>query len=104
MVGVTKPGSTFEYRELQMIITVNTHERKIYQEGIDGELRAGTVVEHEHRPTYNWLQGWLKIHGYQGKLPPLSEFARHIAIDHLNETRDYYTRLATIIDDVPEIK
>lgn len=55
------------------------------------ELKAGIKVEHEHKPTYEWLMGYIMD---KEDFPPLEEFAKHIAEDHLSEVKDYYTILA----------
>jgi hypothetical protein len=72
---------------------------KKQEEGQDEELRAGIIVEFEHLPTYKWLKEYLDKN--DGEMPPVVEFQKHIAVDHIREYPDYYTRLSTIIDDVP---
>jgi hypothetical protein len=53
------------------------------------ELVRGTVVEAEHKDTYEWL----KTCFMDGVLPAAHALFRHIASDHLKERVDYYERL-----------
>ena len=56
------------------------------------QLKAGIKVEHEHKPTYDWL---LKYLVENEEFPPLEDFAKHISQDHLKEKghENYYTTL-----------
>jgi hypothetical protein len=56
-------------------------------------LKAGAQVEMEHRPTYNWMDAYVRKHGI---MPPLDKMAESIARDHLSERADYYDRLKEI--------
>jgi hypothetical protein len=55
------------------------------------QLRMGIVVEHEHKPTYEWIKNYLSKNG---ELPPAVDMYKHIALDHLAEIQQYYTGLA----------
>ena len=50
------------------------------------EIEMGTKVEMEHKGTIEWLKK-------NCTTAPMEEIARRIAMDHLKELRDYYTRL-----------
>lgn len=56
------------------------------------QMEIGIKVEHEHKPTYEWLMKYIMDNE---DFPPLEEFAQHIATDHLKEKghEDYYTVL-----------
>lgn len=54
------------------------------------QMSIGFKIEHEHLPTYEFIEKTLKE---TGKLPPKEEVFKHIASDHLTEIKDYYTRL-----------
>lgn len=54
------------------------------------QLEAGITVEHEHKPTYEWLMKYIMDNN---DFPELEDFAKHISEDHLNEHADYYTIL-----------
>ena len=54
------------------------------------ELNEGARIESEHSATYKFIQNYLKEHG---KLPPEEEVYKNIAKDHIDEIKDYYTRL-----------
>ncbi len=60
------------------------------------ELALGQKIEVEHLPTYLWLCSYLQE---QGCLPPADEFCTHISLDHLEELKDYYTRLVKMEKD-----
>jgi hypothetical protein len=49
------------------------------------EIALGTSVEKEHAATIRWIRSHPRA--------KLKEVARHIALDHLREMRDYYSRL-----------
>jgi len=54
------------------------------------QLGIGMEVESEHEETYQWLQDFFKRFK---KLPPKQDFFKRIAIDHLQEHPEYYSRL-----------
>ena len=52
-------------------------------------LKQGTEVEMEHQGTYDWF-----MHEIKGKRTPTAEdLAERIAMDHLKESKEYYTYL-----------
>lgn len=59
--------------------------RRVYSESKKSELEMGIKIEKEHTAT------WKKIKA--GKITTLEEMAESIATDHLNEHKDYYTKL-----------
>jgi hypothetical protein len=54
------------------------------------QIEIGIDVESEHENSYKWIEAYLRRFK---KLPTKEEFFKHIAIDHLEEHADYYTRL-----------
>lgn len=58
------------------------------------ELKKGIEVELEHKPTYDWFVKEMILQ----RVPSIEEFAKQIAIDHLNEHKDYYDYLEVIED------
>lgn len=56
-------------------------------------LVQGTKVEAEHKPTYKWLEQYIKTNK---KLPPERELYSKIASDHLRKEELYYDILAEV--------
>jgi len=54
------------------------------------QLKMGVKVEAEHQDTINRIITDTKA----GKLKPLEYYQKMVAEDHLDEIKDYYTRLA----------
>jgi len=54
------------------------------------QLKAGIKIEKEHKPTYTFIQNYLKR---KGKLPPQKLVYKHIAQNHIKEIPNYYTKL-----------
>jgi len=54
------------------------------------QLQIGTKLESEHKETFQFIKQYLKDHG---KLPPEQEVYKHIAENHLDEFKNYYTKL-----------
>lgn len=54
------------------------------------QLQIGTKLESEHKETFQFIKQYLKDHG---KLPPEKEVYKHIAENHLDEFKNYYTKL-----------
>ncbi len=57
-------------------------------------VEKGTEVELEHKPTYDWFVQEMILQ----RVPSIEEFAKRIAIDHLNEHKEYYDYLKVIED------
>jgi hypothetical protein len=60
-----------------------------------GELKEGKKVEVEHSDTIKRIQSDSKA----GKLQPMEKYFEGIAKDHLDEIKDYYTRLTKMEDE-----
>lgn len=56
----------------------------------ENQIKVGSIIEMEHKPTYEWVKQYLEENG---ELPPLDEFAEHISVDHIDERDDYYIPL-----------
>lgn len=54
------------------------------------QLKVGTKIELEHKPTYEWLMKYIMENK---EFPSLEDFASHIRDDHLNEHENYYVIL-----------
>ena len=54
------------------------------------KVAIGTKVESEHKGTYNFLE---EYHEKHHKLPNPHSLYHHIAMDHVREHPDYYSRL-----------
>jgi len=54
------------------------------------EFDEGFIVEHEHMPTYNFIDAYLKR---TGDIPSSTLFFELIVRDHLKEHAAYYSRL-----------
>lgn len=59
------------------------------EEEVNSLVNQGAKVEMEHSQTYIWLVDNFK----KGKIPPAKVFFERIALDHLHEDPDYYTKL-----------
>jgi len=55
------------------------------------QLKMGIAVEHEHKSTVEYIQKYLNKHGH---MPNKTDIYKHIAQNHLNEKKNYYTDLA----------
>lgn len=55
------------------------------------QLHTGINVEKEHKSTYNFLKNYAKNHS--GNLPPQKVFYKKIALNHIRENKNYYTKL-----------
>lgn len=62
-------------------------------------LEKGIEVEFEHKRTYEWFKAEMLMH----RIPSLKAFAKHIAMDHLNEHEEYYNYLE-VIEDIMSTK
>ena len=58
-------------------------------EEVNSLVNQGAKVEMEHSQTYIWLVNSFK----KGIIPPARAFFERIAIDHLHEDPDYYSKL-----------
>lgn len=54
------------------------------------QLRMGIAIEREHRPTITYIKNYLNK---RGRLPSNTKIYKHIALNHLAEHRNYYTKL-----------
>lgn len=61
---------------------------------MDDQLAIGTEVEMEHQATYDWFLKEIE----SGRKPSMEQMARHIAMDHLEESDQYYTFLDAMED------
>ena len=59
------------------------------EEEVNSLVNQGAQVEMEHSQTYIWLVDNFK----KGKIPPAKSFFERIAIDHLREDPNYYSKL-----------
>ena len=56
---------------------------------LDPELAKGILVENEHKPTFEFIKGFVAKHG---KMPSAKSVYKHIALDHLRgEDPHYYS-------------
>lgn len=63
------------------------------KEGLADQMTVGREIEKEHLPTYEWMINYFNEHG---EFPPFEAFTEHISGDHLDELKDYYTRLVAM--------
>ncbi len=63
-------------------------------QGLEWQMAEGFKIEHEHQPTYNFIVKYLEENK---KLPPADELFKHIAEDHLNDDKQYYTHLVAML-------
>ena len=63
---------------------------KLYEEFVESELAMGKEVEKEHDRTYNRIKTYFEE---TGDFPSKEDVFQWIAEDHLEEFKDYYTRL-----------
>jgi hypothetical protein len=54
------------------------------------QLKMGIAVEHEHKSTVEYIQKYLAKHGH---MPSKTDIYKHIANNHLEEDKNYYTKL-----------
>ena len=54
------------------------------------QLKMGIKIEREHKDTYNFIKEYFKKHK---KMPTQKEVFTKIAKDHIEEKKDYYTKL-----------
>jgi hypothetical protein len=62
-----------------------------------GQMAEGIKIEHEHKPTYDFIAKYLEDNK---KLPPEEEVYKHIAQDHMTDTGHdplYYTHLVEML-------
>ena len=59
------------------------------EEEVNSLINQGIRVEEEHSQTYLWLVDNFK----KGKIPPARVFFERIALDHLHEDPEYYSKL-----------
>ena len=57
------------------------------------ELAEGTRIESEHALTIKWIEDY---YAKNGQFPPDEEVFKQIAVDHLDEFKDYYSRLKSM--------
>jgi hypothetical protein len=63
-----------------------------YSKETNPQLAIGIKVEEEHKDLYNFFRNFCKVNGL--KMPITEErFYEIIALAHLREIKDYYTRL-----------
>lgn len=55
----------------------------------DNKILEGMEVEKEHQKTYEWVKKCFE----DNVLISSNAFFAHIAMDHIDEYKDYYTRL-----------
>ena len=60
---------------------------------IPNELKAGIKVEHEHKPTYKKIRDFYEKNK---QWPDEKVVYQWIAEDHLEEHKDYYTKLLSM--------
>lgn len=58
-------------------------------EGYNDQLLIGTEVESEHMKTWEWLAQCMR----DDVMPSPHALFCHIAMDHIREKTDYYTKL-----------
>jgi hypothetical protein len=63
---------------------------KIAKELDPKELEMGRKVEREHSGTIKWIKEYYKKHN---EFPPDEEVFEKISLEHLDEFRNYYTKL-----------
>lgn len=63
------------------------------------QLVEGTKIEHEHKPTYEFI---VKSLADTGKPPSAEDFYKHIAEDHLSDDKIYYTHLIAMLKKTGE--
>lgn len=54
------------------------------------QLKTGTRIEREHLPTMRFIRRYVKK---TGRLPTNGLVYRHIAMNHIAEHKNYYTKL-----------
>lgn len=54
------------------------------------QLSMGKKVESEHKGTVKFIKSYQQEHG---RLPPAEKIYEKIALDHLHESRTYYSKL-----------
>ena len=59
------------------------------EEEVNSLINQGIRVEEEHSQTYLWLVDNFK----KGKIPPARVFFERIALRHLHEDPEYYSKL-----------
>lgn len=73
----------FNYKDIDELL-------KISKEVDPKELEMGIKVEREHASTIKWIKEYYKEHN---EFPPDEEVFEKISLEHLDEFKDYYTRL-----------
>ena len=56
------------------------------------QIERGIKVEEEHKKLYNFIKNALEKNDVEMPLEP-RDFYKMIAVDHIDEIKDYYTRL-----------
>lgn len=70
--------------------TIEDYVKTFYPMQKATQLQIGSKLESEHKETFQFIKQYLKDHG---KLPPEKEVYKHIAENHLDEFKNYYTKL-----------